>query len=169
MLADCAFFREAQEKISTLNNTAMVVTMDVGEAKDLHPQNKKPIGIRLAKTALHETYNRLDVLYQGPQFDYASFNRNKVIVHFDAGTVVAGLQTNDGKSPAHFMVAGADRMFFPAEAVIDNNTVIVWSAKVKRPVAVRYAFTNYPVTNLENKNKFPVLPFRSDNWPEKNN
>jgi sialate O-acetylesterase len=165
-LADYAFFREAQEKISTLNDTRMVVTMDVGESKNLHPKDKKPIGIRLAKTALHEAYGMLNVFYRSPQYNYLETSRNKAIIHFVEETVDKGLQTKDGKAPLYFMVAGADKIFFPADAMISNNTIVVTSEKVRKPVAVRYAFTNYPVTNLENKDGFPVAPFRTDNWPE---
>ena len=165
-LADYAFFREAQENIAELNNTAMVVTMDVGEARDLHPKNKKPIGVRLAKTALNRTYGFLNMPYQGPAFDYAEYAKSKVVVHFRPETAPSGLETNDGKSPAYFFVAGADQHFHPATATIQGKTVVLTSRQVKKPVAVRYAFTNFPVTNLQNKSGFPALPFRTDNWSE---
>ncbi len=161
-----AFFREAQGKISNLNNTEMVVTMDVGEAKDLHPKNKKPIGVRLAKTALNRTYVRLNQDYKGPTFDYVEFRGAKAIVNFYPETVKSGLQTNDGKAPKYFQLAGVDQQFYDAEAVIDGEKVVLASLKVTQPVAVRYAFTNYPVTNFENKEKIPAVPFRSDNWKE---
>ncbi|MDO9376137.1 MAG: sialate O-acetylesterase [Ferruginibacter sp.] len=164
--ADYAFFREAQENISQLNNTEMVVTMDVGESRDLHPKNKKPIGIRLAKTALNRTYGQLPVAYQGPRYAYLRIDRNQAIIYFDNESVASGLQTNNGKAPLHFFVAGKDRKFYPANAAISGNTVIVSSSQVKQPVAVRYAFTNFPVTNLENKEGLPVVPFRTDDWPE---
>lgn len=166
ILADYAFFREAQENIATLNNTGMVVTMDVGEAKDLHPKNKKPVGIRLAKTALNRTYGRLDVSYKGPRYRYIKILPKKVIIHFDPETVAGGLQTNNGAAPAFFTIAGKDQVFYPADAVISGDSIIVSSAIVKNPVAVRYAFTNYPVTNLENKQGLPAVPFRTDEWSE---
>lgn len=167
-LADYAFFREAQEKIRTLNNTEMVVTMDVGEAKDLHPKNKKPIGERLAKVALNRTYGKLEVAYRGPQFQSVAFDGRSAIVSFDPETVKNGLRTNDGKAPKHFFLAGNDQKFYPAEAKIVGSKILLKSTEVRKPVAVRYAFTNYPVTNLENTDGFPVEPFRSDNWPEEN-
>ena len=166
MLADYAFFREAQENISRLNNTGMVVTMDVGESKDLHPKNKKPIGIRLAKTALNRTYGWLNVIYQGPQYDHIEINKSNAIIYFESGSIAGGLQTKDGNPPLFFAIAGADKIFYPANAKIENNRMIVSSPKVKKPKAVRYAFTNYPVTNLENKAGFPAVPFRTDNWQE---
>ena len=165
-LADYAFFREAQERISRLNNTGMVVTMDVGEAKDLHPKNKLPIGWRLAQLALNRTYSRPDVPFEGPSYDHLELKADKAIIHFTASSAASGLQTNDGRPPAFFTIAGADKVFHPAVAVIAGNTVIVSSPKVKKPVAVRYAFTNYPVTNLENKAHFPAVPFRTDNFAE---
>jgi sialate O-acetylesterase len=165
-LADCAFFREAQENIATLNNTAMVITMDVGEAKNLHPKNKKPIGVRLAKTALNRTYEWDEVIYKGPTYDYMEISKSKIIIHFTKESIGGGLQTNNGSAPLFFTIAGDNEEFYPADAVIVNNTVEVSSKKVKKPVAVRYAFTNYPVTNVENKAGIPAVPFRTDAWPE---
>jgi len=165
-LNEDAFFREAQEKVSRFANTEMVVTMDVGEAKDLHPKNKKPIGLRLAKTALNRTYGRLTEQYKGPQFDYATFEGDRVTVNFITESVGEGLQTNDGQAPRYFEVAGKDQVFYAATAVIVGCKIVISSPKVKQPLAVRYAFTNYPVTNLENMHSIPAVPFRSDNWKE---
>lgn len=166
MLADYAFFREAQERISKLNNTGMVITMDVGEAKNLHPKNKKPIGVRLAKMALNREYGMLDITYRGPQYDYALFDKTKATIHFQPETVTRGFSTNDNAAPAYFMIAGKDKKFYPATAKIEGNTILVSSSKVKEPVAVRYAFTNFAVTNLQNKEGFPAVPFRTDDWQE---
>ncbi|MBE7178771.1 MAG: sialate O-acetylesterase [Mucilaginibacter polytrichastri] len=165
-LAFDAYFREAQEKVSELGNTSMVSTMDVGEAKDLHPKNKRPIGQRLAWTALNRTYGKLDVPFRGPQYDYTVFDRSKAIVHFAPNSLYRGLKTNNGKYPRFFALAGEDRKFYPAEATISGNTIVLQSKEVKKPVAARYAFFNYPVTNLENSEGIPVNPFRTDNWPE---
>lgn len=166
-LAFDAYFREAQEKIADLNNIYMVSTMDVGDAKDLHPKNKKPVGERLAAVALNRAYNQLDVVYQGPLVDNVECAGRKAYVSFKAETLGAGLQTNDGQPPRFFYVAGADRVFYPAEARIDGSRIVVESRKVADIAAVRYAFFNYPVTNLENKEGFPALPFRTDTWEEK--
>jgi hypothetical protein len=166
-LADYAFFREAQEKIATLPNTGMVITMDVGEARNLHPINKKPVGERLAATALNREYGFTDMVYRGPQYLYPEFAGREAIIHFEPGTVTGGLRTKDGKAPAFFTIAGADHVFYPADARIEGDKIIVSAREVKKPVAVRYAFTNFPVTNLENGAGWPVVPFRTDNWPEK--
>jgi sialate O-acetylesterase len=165
-LADYAFFREAQEKVSALGNTAMITTIDVGEAKNLHPHNKKPIGIRLAKTALNRTYGQLGVVWQGPQYQHMEVSGKKAVIYFELGTTARGLRTDDGSAPPFFTIAGDDQQFYPAEATIDGDKIIVSSPKVKRPVAVRYAFTNYPVTTLHNGEGWPVIPFRTDNWAE---
>ncbi|MGY3053755.1 sialate O-acetylesterase [Pedobacter sp. UYEF25] len=167
-LAEDAFFREAQEKILKLNNTEMVLTIDVSDSKNLHPKNKRPVGLRLAKTALNRTYGNLDVVYQGPHYTNAEFNKRKAVIHFQKESLGSGLSTNDGQVPKFFAMAGVDRVFYPAQAEINGDEITVSCAKVKRPVAVRYAFFNYPVTNLQNKEGFPVVPFRTDNWPEKN-
>jgi sialate O-acetylesterase len=165
-LADYAFFREAQENIGALNNTEMIVTMDVGESRDLHPKNKKPIGIRLALAALHKTYSDLSVVYKGPRIKTVDFSKSKAVVRYFDDSVQGGLRTNDGKPPKYFSLAGADGRFYPAEASITDNSVVVTSPKVKQPVGLRYAFTNYPVTNLENAHGLPALPFRTDTWSE---
>ncbi len=166
VLAFDAYFREAQEKVATLNNVYMVSTMDVGEAKDLHPKNKKPVGERLAAVALNREYNQLDVVFQGPVVDEVKFEGRRAQVYFKPETRGTGLQTRDGQSPRFFYVAGNDRIFYPAEAFIDGDRIVVESNKVTNIVAVRYAFFNYPVTNLENKEGFPALPFRTDAWEE---
>lgn len=165
-LNDYAFFREAQENISALNNTGMVVTMDVGEAKDLHPKNKVPVGLRLAKLALNRSYGKLDIAFEGPHYSYKEIRGSEIVIHFTPSSVKSGLRTKDGKAPAFFTIAGVDGRFYPAEARIVNNTVIVRSAKVSQPREVRYAFTNYPVTNLENGEGLPAVPFRTDTYKE---
>jgi len=140
--------------------------MDVGDAKDLHPKNKKPIGIRLAKTSLNLTYGKTGVAYEGPRYQYMETLNKKAIIHFNNETIAGGLRTNNKLPPMFFTVAGKDQVFYPADAAIVNNTIVVSSKKVSNIVAVRYAFTNYPVTNLENTEGLPAVPFRTDNWPE---
>jgi len=165
-LADYAFFREAQEKISMLNNTAMITTIDVGEAKNLHPHNKKPIGVRLARTALNRIYGMTGVVYRGPQYQHLEIAGKEAIIYFEPGTVAGGLHTDDGSAPAFFTIAGKDQVFHPAEARIVGDKIYVRAPAVKKPIAVRYAFTNYPVTHLQNGEGWPVIPFRTDDWAE---
>ncbi len=165
-LAEDAFFREAQEKVSELNNTEMVLNVDVSDSKNLHPKNKRPVGIRLAKTALNRIYGESTVVYQGPHYSFAEFNKSNAIIHFDPNTLGSGLNTNDGEVPKFFAMAGADKVFYPAKAEIIGDKILLTCDKVKHPVAARYAFFNYPITNLQNKEGFPVVPFRTDNWTE---
>ncbi|WP_431213998.1 sialate O-acetylesterase [Puia sp. P3] len=164
-LADYAFFREAQRRISELGNTAMVSTVDVGEAKNLHPHNKKPIGIRLAQTALNRTYGRLDTPCCGPRYQHLEIKGRKVTVFFEPGTA-DGLHTDGGSEPRDFVVAGADQRWYPARASIEGDRIVIWSDEVKKPVAIRYAFTNAAVTDLRNAAGWPVPLFRTDAWPE---
>src|SRR5260221_1139716 len=166
LLYDYAFFREAQRKVALLSDTAMVTTIDVGEAKNLHPHNKKPIGVRLARTALNRIYGLSDIIYRGPRYRHMETGRQESVIYSEPGTTTGGLRTDDGSAPAFFTIAGEDSVFYPAEATIDGDRIHVRAAKVKRPVAVRYAFTNYPVTHLQNGEGWPVLPFRTDNWTE---
>ena len=165
-LADYAFFREAQERVSTLANTGMVITMDVGEARNLHPLNKKPVGERLAATALNREYGFASIVDRGPQYRCLEIRGREAVIHWEPGTVSGGLRTRDGKAPAYFTMAGEDHVFYPAQARIVGDEVVVSCDRVRRPAAVRYAFTNFPVTNLENGAGWPVVPFRTDDWNE---
>ncbi|RYE12105.1 MAG: sialate O-acetylesterase, partial [Sphingobacteriales bacterium] len=87
-LADYAFFRETQEKLSLINNTAMVVTMDVGDANNIHPTNKKAVAQRFARIAFNRTYNLLDINYQGPHYDHVEYSKNKAVIHFAPTSVI---------------------------------------------------------------------------------
>ncbi|MEO8711058.1 MAG: sialate O-acetylesterase [Parafilimonas sp.] len=161
---DYAIFREAQTNILKEKNTGIALTMDIAQADDLHPRDKKDVGIRLAKNAFAKTYNFKNVQYEGPRFSSFSINKNIVTVSFDKASIGAGLTTSDNQSPKHFFIAGNDKMFYPADAKIVNDKVELYSPKVDKPVAVRYAFTNYPVTNFCNKDGLPAMPFRTDTW-----
>jgi sialate O-acetylesterase len=165
-LAECAFFREAQDNITTLNQTARVTTMDCGEPRNLHPHNKRPIGERLAATALNRIYGLDEVVYQGPEFNCMEVHGKTALVYFVPGTTSGGLTTSDGAAPNYFTMAGADGMFYPAIATIEGDHIKLVCSKVKKPVAVRYAFTNFPITNFTNGAGWPAMPFRTDHWPE---
>lgn len=161
-----AEFREAQESILNIcDNTDMVSTMDVGDVNSIHPSNKKVVGERLAWLALHHNYNFAGT-YKGPVFKEMKIKRNKVIVRFEKYSVGKGLNTSDGEAPKHFYLAGEDKVFYPADAVIKGNTVVLKCDKVDNPIAVRYAFLTYPITNFENKEGFAAYPFRTDNWSD---
>jgi len=159
--------REAQRRTSdNVSKTGLIVTIDIGEARDIHPKNKLDVGKRMAYWALADVYGKRAVK-SGPSFRSAVpvKSGNELVVTFDdAG---AGLKSRDGGKLSEFAVAGADKKWYWAEAeIIGRNQVKVWSKSVPQPVAVRYAFNNNPKNpNLTNDTGLPASPFRSDNWP----
>jgi sialate O-acetylesterase len=161
-----ARFREAQMNIrNNVSGAGMVVTMDAGEVANHHPRYKKQVGERLALLALNKTYNK-NIQCIGPQ--YASFtpNGNAATLSFAPGT--ANGLTTIGGNPINqfFFVAGADQVFRQATAVISGDKIVLTApGGTPLPIAaVRYAFTNFPVTNLQNSAGLPMEPFRTDNW-----
>src|SRR5262249_32001926 len=132
---DCAL-REAQLKTLAVPRTALVVTIDLGEAKDVHYPNKKPVGQRLALAARAMAYGE-KIEYSGPLFASAQFGGGKAIVSF---THVGGGLVARGEKLTGFLLCGPDKKFVRAEAVIDGNQVIVRSDRVAAPIAVRYAW-----------------------------
>lgn len=156
-----AMLRESQLKTLSVPNTAMVVAIDLGEWNDIHPDNKKDVGERLALAALKTTYKE-DIIYSGPLFKAATIEGNKIIVEFT--NTGSGLVTNDGNAPGDFAIAGADKKFVWAKASIEGNKIMVWSDEVAKPLYARYAWADNPVNaNLYNKEGLPASPFRTDN------
>ena len=159
-----AFFREAQEQILTVTeHTDMVSTMDAGEVNTIHPSDKKTVGERMASLALHYDYNKKGV-YKGPVYKSMRIDANKVLVSFTTETVGSGLGTKDRELPRYFYLAGEDRVFYKANAIIKGDMIELASDKVATPVAVRYAFLTYPITNFQNNEGFAAYPFRTDTW-----
>ena len=142
----------------------MAVTTDVGETRSVHPRDKRAVGERLAYNALNKTYGFKEVAYQGPRISRFVAHGNIVTLYFRFDGIGTGLTTNDGKAPRHFYIAGDDHIFYPADAKIVGDNVILSTDKVTKPIAIRYAFTNGAVTNFENKQGLPALPFRTDEW-----
>ncbi|WP_158534883.1 sialate O-acetylesterase [Mucilaginibacter hurinus] len=165
---DYAFFREFQANvIKRTPLTGMAVSMDVDEIVSIHWKAKRPVAERLAALALRNEYKR-NVQCVGPQFLKVVIQGNKGIIHFVAGTA-EGLQTNNGKKLNQlFFMAGRDSVFKQAFAVIKGNTIEVTPPQgFKYPaLALRYAFTNFAVTNLQNSAGFPAEPFRTDKWKD---
>jgi len=158
---DCAL-RESQLKSSlTVPNTSLVVTIDLGIEKDVHYPNKRPVGERFSIAARGLAYGE-KIEYSGPIFDGAKFDGAKAVVSFKH--VGGGLIAKGGDKLSGFLLCGDDKKFVRAEAVIEGNTVIVTSAKVPAPKAVRYAWERNPVCNLCNKEGLPASPFRSDEF-----
>jgi sialate O-acetylesterase len=153
---------EAQTAVLQIKNTGMAVTVDIGNIKDIHPRNKQDVGKRLALWALANTYGQKDLVYSGPLYKSHKIDGSKVTISFNH--VGDGLTARDGKSLSHFQVAGADKTFTEAWAVVVGDTVVVSSPRVKAPAAVRYAWHQLAEPNLSNKNGLPASPFRTDKW-----
>ena len=151
--------REAQLlTLERVPNTAMVVTVDCGDADDIHPVRKQPVGARLALAARALAYGE-QIEYSGPLFKKAEFKADRAIVHFSH--IGGGLTSKDG-SLRGFTLAGADMNFVPAMAGIEGDTVIVRAEGITKPAAVRYGWENVPDVNLFNWEGLPASPFRSD-------
>lgn len=160
--SDWAELREAQTMTLSLKNTGMAVIIDIGEAKDIHPKNKQDVGKRLALNALAKDYGK-NVVWSGPMYKSMRIWKDKITLKF--ANTNGGLTTSDGETLKGFAIAGADKKFVWANAVIKGNKVIVSSPEVPEPVAVRYAWAINPVCNLINGKKLPASPFRTDQWP----
>jgi sialate O-acetylesterase len=153
--------REAQlYTFKNVSNTGIVVTTDVGDAKDIHPRNKRTVGERLARWALHNQYGNKKLETSGPLYKSMRIEGNKIILHFDHAE---GLSFQ-GETSKEFMIAAKDEKFVSAQAIIRGNTIEVWSDEIKEPVAVRFAWKNVPEPNLFNQSGLPASPFRTDNW-----
>jgi sialate O-acetylesterase len=152
--------REQQAAILSLPNTGMAVVLDTSEAHNVHPKNKEPLGYRLELLALAKAYH-WNVEYSGPVYQSMKVEGSAIRVNF---THAAGLNAKGG--PLHwFQIAGADQKFVDADAKIDGDSVLVSSPSVPKPVAVRYAWDNYPNTaNLYNASGLQAAPFRTDTW-----
>jgi len=157
-----AELREAQSETLKLPNTGMAVTTDIGNAKDIHPTNKQDIGLRLAAIAMNNIYGKKQV-HSGPTYKSQTIKGNEIILTFD--NIGSGLSTPNNVELKGFEIAGADKVFHSAKAIIKDNKIIVSSDKVRNPVAVHYGWADDDTAiNLFNKEKFPASPFRTDNW-----
>ncbi|MGB9487256.1 MAG: sialate O-acetylesterase [Terriglobia bacterium] len=155
--------REAQLMTLSLPKTGMAVTIDIGDASDIHPKNKQDVGYRLALAAQAIAYGR-DVIYSGPIYESMAVEGEKVRLRFKY--VYGGLMAKNSPSQnvSGFEIAGDDHKFVAAEAKIDGDTVVVRSEKAPHPVAVRYAWAMNPSCNLYNRAGLPASPFRTDDW-----
>ena len=157
-----AELREAQSMTLSLPNAGMAITIDIGEADNIHPKNKEDVGKRLAQNALGTVYGK-KVAASGPLYESMSVKGGKVCIkfrHTDGGLVAKGGPLK------YFSIAGEDKKFVWADAEIDGDTVVVSSGQVAEPVAVRYAWADNPDgCNLYNKAGLPASPFRTDDWP----
>ena len=163
--SDSAWARLREAQLMTeksVPNTAMVVATDIGEWNDIHPLDKRSVADRLALAAQKLVYKK-DIVHSGPTFQAFTIESNKAVIQFK--NTGAGLTTSDNNAPAHIAIAGEDRKFVWAEAMIRDNELVVWSDEVVKPVAVRYAWADDPDgANLANKDGLPASSFRTDDW-----
>lgn len=161
--SEWALLRESQLKTLNVNNTAMVVTIDIGDPNDVHPRNKKEVGERLFLAAENAAYGK-ELVFSGPVFDSLETDNDKIKLFFKH--VGSGLITNDNKGPEGFIIAGSDSVFYQADysSIVSSNMVIISSSKVKNPIHVRYAWADNPKCNLFNKEGLPASPFRTDDF-----
>lgn len=156
-----AALRESQAKTLAVPNTGMAVAIDLGEWNDIHPDNKKDVGIRLALIARNKVYGEKDLVYSGPMYESSRIEGNKIIISF--AHTGSGLVSIDEEELRHFSIAGTDKRFVWAKAKIEGNTVVVWSDDITQPEFVRYAWSDNPEdVNLYNKEGLPAGPFRTD-------
>lgn len=154
-----AWLRAAQAKALDLQNTGMAVAMDLGNPSNIHPTNKQAVGGRLARLALKNVYG-LSINDRGPVF--ASTQREGTVLRLKFANA-AGLSLV-GDPHVAFAIAGEDRRFVPANAVVSGDTVVVSAVEITAPVAVRFNWVNSSLVTLQNDAGLPAAPFRSDNW-----
>ncbi|MBC8870368.1 MAG: sialate O-acetylesterase [Planctomycetes bacterium] len=160
-----AVSREMMRMVArSVPNTGVAVSIDTGDEILLHPLDKKPIGLRLAYLALKKTYGR-DFVEYGPFYKSHHVRGNKIVLKFDS--VGSGLAAGKDGPLDSFATAGKDRAFVWADAVIEDDSVVVSAKDIAAPVAVRYAWAMNPSHRnlLYNKEGIPASPFRTDDWP----
>lgn len=156
-----ARLRESQLNTLTIDRTGMAVAIDLGEWNDIHPDNKRDVGERLALWALYEAYGEKALVHSGPMVEKIDLGPDRITIHF--AHTGSGLITRDGEAPAEFAIAGEDKKFVWAKTRLDGNKVIAWNEEVKSPKYIRYAWADNPVNpNLVNKEGLPASPFRTD-------
>jgi len=159
--SDWAMLREAQRKTLAMPNTAMAVTIDIGEWNDIHPLDKKDVGDRLALAAEKLVYGEKSVVASGPLYQSIKIEGGKAIISFTS--IGGGLVAKGSDTLRYFAIAGADKKFVWAKAIIQGGKVIVWSDAVPHPIAVRYAWADNPAgANLYNSGGLPASPFTTE-------
>lgn len=150
--------RDAQRKVLTVPNTGMIVLSDVGDTTNIHPKNKQDVALRFANLALNRFYKIKQIEDSGPLYKNMVIDKNKAIISFLHSE---GLHASGAKLTC-FEIAGEDKVFYPADAKIKGEQVLVSSKKVKSPVVVRFAWTNTATPNLSNGANLPASCFISD-------
>ena len=155
--------REAMLQTLELPKTGMAITIDIGDAKDIHPKNKQDVGKRLSYWALGTVYGKKVPSTSGPLPAGSTINDNAITVSFQHTN--GGLKFIAGGPLTGFQIAGADQQWKAAEAKVIGETVVISSPEVAQPVAVRYAWKDWPDYSLANGAGLPASPFRTDDWP----
>jgi len=166
--------RYAQFQTLSVPNTGMAVTLDIGNLTTIHPPDKQDVGKRLALWALAKNYHK-NVFYSGPLYKSMKIENGKIILSFkdaDGGLVLKDIKgkTNPPSTSVRrtgFIIAGKDQKFFDASAKVEGNKLVVYSEKVKKPVAARYAWSNEAEATLFNKEGLPASTFKTDDWSDK--
>lgn len=159
-----AFIRDAQRKsLTRIPNSGMAVLMDIGEERSIHPANKETVGLRLAYLALGNTYGIKGFGYASPDYESMSIKDGTAMLRF---TNVPNGLTSFGKPLNLFEVAGADKVFHPAKAMVSGSSITVSAEAVAAPVAVRYAFKDFVTGDLYSNEGLPVSSFRTDDWEQ---
>ncbi len=158
-----AALREAQMlSAQRIPKGGLVTAIDIGEAGDIHPKNKKDVGNRLALLALNQVYGQKNVSGAGPMFTSMKKEGAAIRLRFDK---IAGGLVVKGDDLKGFAMAGADRQFHWAKAILVGKEILVTCPGVLDPVAVRYGWADNPEVNLYNSQGMPAFPFRTDSWP----
>jgi len=156
-----ALVQEAQTKSMSLPNTGMVVITDlVDNINDIHPKNKKDVGLRLANWALAETYKQKNIAYKSPMYKSKTTNKDKIILSFD--NVPKGFMENNAVEGFYILDLKTEQ-WIPALAKIEKDKIVVWSDNAN-PAHVRYGFGNTIIGNVFSKEGLPLCPFRTDNF-----
>ncbi|GAP71544.1 sialate O-acetylesterase [Candidatus Symbiothrix dinenymphae] len=150
--------REAQSQTLALENTGMAVTIDIGEARDIHPKNKQDVGLRLALAARANTYKE-NIAFSGPIYQSHSIVGKTIRIRFNHTN--QGLKSKNNAPLSGFTIAGPDHKYYKADAKIEGDEVVVSCAEVQFPVAARYAWAENPECNLYNGAGLPASPFRT--------
>ena len=154
------WFRDSQRRLmAEIPHTGMAVSSDRGDSLDVHPKQKREVGERLAAWALNKTYGYKNVIPSGPLYKSVVFSGGAAYISFD---YAEKLSTSDGKPLRTFEVAGDDGLFYPAQAVVENGKIKVWSDKVKEPETVRYGWQPFTRANLVNGAGLPASTFRAE-------
>jgi len=172
--------REAQAKALELPNTGLAITLDVGDAGNIHPPDKWDVAHRLALTAQRVAYGRTDIVTSGPTYKSLKIEGNKIRITFEnigSGLVIGNpperFFTSQNKTVPQttateikgFAIAGPDQKYVWAKASIEGNEIVIVNDAVSNPVTVRYAWADNPDCNLYNKEGLPAAPFRTDDFP----